>query len=253
MKVLVTGSSGLIGSMLIRSLADSFEFSGLDVRRSENAPDIPTSIADGSDLDAISPAFVGIDAVVHLAADAPVETPWPDVLKNNISTTHNVYEAARQNGVKRVVFASSNHAMGGYKDRCEPGTLTVELPPRPGAFFLVGVEECDSNAYGTSKLMGERIGRWYSIRHGLSVIALRIGWVRGGENRPDDVPEESEDWLKQMWLSNRDFCQLAECCIEADPNIRFEVVNAMSNNAGMPWDLEHTRKTVGYEPQGGGE
>ncbi|MBT4341610.1 MAG: NAD(P)-dependent oxidoreductase, partial [Chloroflexi bacterium] len=98
MKVLVTGSSGLIGSMLVNALSDNFEISALDARRSDHAPDVPTLIADGSDYDTMSKAFAGVDAVIHLAAKAPVETPWPDVLKNNISATHNVYEAARQNG-----------------------------------------------------------------------------------------------------------------------------------------------------------
>lgn len=250
-KIAITGAAGNIGGKLRKHLESRYELVLLD---QDALSDDAIEEIDLSQWDEkLVQLCNGVDTIIHLAANPSATALWLELLKPNIDAMINVYEAASMAGVRRVVFASSNHAMGGYKDRCEPGTLTVELPPRPGAFFLVGGEECDSNAYGTSKLMGERIGRWYSIRHGLSVIALRIGWVRGGENRPDDVPEESEDWLKQMWLSNRDFCQLAECCIEADPNIRFEVVNAMSNNAGMPWDLEHTRKTVGYEPQDGRE
>ena len=84
MKVLVTGSSGLIGSTLINKLSNQFNFSGLDVHKSNHAPDVPTVIADGADYKSISKPFVGLDAVIHLAANAPVETPWADVLKNNV-------------------------------------------------------------------------------------------------------------------------------------------------------------------------
>jgi uronate dehydrogenase len=78
---------------------------------------------------------------------------------------------------------------------------------------------------------------------------VRIGWVRPGENRAQDVPVERGPWFRLMWLSNRDLCQLMEKCVTADPAIRFAVVNGMSANTSMRWDIEHARRLVGYEPQ----
>ena len=107
----------------------------------------------------------------------------------------------------------------------------------------------DSTPYGSAKLFGERLGKCFAAAHGLEVIAVRIGWVQPGKNRPQDVPPERGPWFRLMWLSNRDYCQLMEKCISAEPALRFAVVNGMSANTGMRWDIEHTRRTLGYEPQ----
>ena len=244
MKVLVTGSSGLIGSMLIRSLGDSFDFSGLDVRKSENSPEVPTLIMDGSDLDAISPAFAGIDAVVHLAANAPVETPWPDVLKNNISTTHNVYEAAKQNGVKRVVFASSNHAVGNFEmdepySRIRVGDYE-ELTP--GGFKRIDntVPIRPDSDYGVSKAFGEATGRYYHEHFGLEVACLRIGTVNA-----QNSPAESVRSLA-TWLSHRDMAQLVSQCLTQP--LGFEIFYGVSDNTWRFWDNDYAKKVIGYAP-----
>ena len=94
----------------------------------------------------------------------------------NIDALINVYEAAIQGSVPRVIFASSNHVMGGYKDQCGPGELTTDLPPRPGTHYVVNGELRDSTPYATTKLFGERFGQHYAERYGISVIAVRIGW-----------------------------------------------------------------------------
>jgi nucleoside-diphosphate-sugar epimerase len=141
--------------------------------------------------------------------------------------------------------------VGGYKDEPEPAKLTTELPPRPGTRYVVGEEHRDSTPYGSTKLFGERLGQCFADSTSMSVIAVRIGWVRPGENRAADIPPERGPWFKLMWLSNRDFCRLMERCIEADASIRFAVINGMSANSGMRWDIEYTRRLVGYEPQDG--
>jgi uronate dehydrogenase len=82
----------------------------------------------------------------------------------------------------------------------------------------------------------------------VSVIALRIGWVRPCSNRVGDLPVDHEPWFRLMWLSTRDLCQLVERCIEADAGLRFAVLNGVSANTGTPWDLEAARRLVGYEP-----
>ncbi len=78
---------------------------------------------------------------------------------------------------------------------------------------------------------------------------MRIGWVRPGDNRAEDIPPDRGCWFRLMWLSNRDYCQLMERCLAADPAIRFAVVNGMSANTGMPWDIGATRQLLGYDPQ----
>jgi hypothetical protein len=149
-------------------------------------------------------------------------------------------------GVKRIVYASSNHVMGGYKD--ESGPITTDLPPRPGTRYAVEGEQRDSTPYGSAKLFGERLGKCLAESTGLSVLAVRLGWCRAGDNRPQALAER-EEWFRLMWLSDGDYCRLMECCILADPAIRFAVLYGMSANAGMRWDVESTRRLVGYEPQ----
>jgi uronate dehydrogenase len=193
--------------------------------------------------------FRGADTVFHLAADPTAHQAWPLLVGPNIDAVVHVFEAAVRAGVRRAVFASSNHVMGGYKDDPAAGPLTTDLPPRPGTRYVVQGEARDSSAYGAAKLFGERLGRCHADAHGLSVLAVRIGWVRPGENRPQDIPPERGDWFRLMWLSNRDYCQLMERCLLADMSLRFAVLNGMSANTGMRWDLSATRQLVGYDPQ----
>jgi hypothetical protein len=110
-------------------------------------------------------------------------------------------------------------------------------------------ESRDSSAYAATKLFGERLGKCYAETRGLTVLAVRIGWVRPGDNRARDVPLNRGDWFRLMWLSNRDYCQLMERCVVADPLPPFAILHGMSANTGSRWDLEATRRLVGYEPQ----
>jgi nucleoside-diphosphate-sugar epimerase len=247
--IVITGASGNLGSKLRAALAGRYTLRLID-RDPKGDPEVAAF-----DLSVWSESwanlFLGAQAIIHLAANSRADAPWEDLLAPNLDALLNVFHASVRAGVRRVIVASSNHVMGGYQNLCGPGQLTTELPPRPGTHYVVQGEPRDSSAYGATKLFAERLGRWYVERFPLSVIAVRIGWVRPGENRADDLPAERGDWFLQMWLSNRDFCQLMERCLEADEAIRFEVINGMSNNRGMPWDLEHPRQVLGYEPQDG--
>ena len=244
MKVLVTGSSGLIGSTLINALSDQFDFSGLDARKPERIPDVPTIIADGADYKSMSKAFAEVDAVVHLAANAPVETPWNDVLKNNISTTHNVFESCRTNSVKRVIFASSNHAVGNFEmdepySRIRVGDYKGLVP---GKFKQIDhrVPVRPDSDYGVSKVFGEATGRYYSEHFGLEVACLRIGSV----NRQNS-PEGS---IRSMatWLSHRDLINLVSQCLTQP--LKYEIFYGVSDNTWRFWDTDHAKKTIGYAP-----
>ena len=160
----------------------------------------------------------------------------------------NVYEAAASARVRRFVFASSNHVMGGYQQ----GTtipITEDLSPKPGLHYFADGAERFSGAYAATKLLGERAGRHYADVRGLEVIAVRIGWVWRGANVPSELPAERGEWFRLMWLSDRDYLQLMDRCLATDLTEPFVIVNGMSANTGMPWDLEPGRRILGYEPQ----
>ena len=106
-----------------------------------------------------------------------------------------------------------------------------------------------ARSYGAAKLFGERLGKAYAEIHGLSVIAVRIGWVQHGANRAEDIPRDRGDWFRLMWLSDRDYCHLMELCITAHVPAPFVVVNGMSANTGMRWDIASTKLLLDYEPQ----
>ncbi|OGL04065.1 MAG: hypothetical protein A3E31_02980 [Candidatus Rokubacteria bacterium RIFCSPHIGHO2_12_FULL_73_22] len=238
-RVLVTGMSGLIGGALRRRLEGRYALSALNRRP---VPGVPTRQADIADLDAIQPAFAGVDAVVHLAA-AVGEPPWDEVLHHNVVGTYNVFEAARRAGVRRVVYASSGATVSGherdhpyaalvagrYAEVAEWPRLTHEAPPRPAGL------------YGCSKLWGEALGRLYADTHGLSVLCVRIGAVTA-EDRPT-APRHFA-----VWCSQRDVAQMLERCIAAPPDIRFEILYAVSDNRWGYRDLERARRVVGFEP-----
>ena len=176
--ILITGGAGLVGGVLTGRLSGRYNLTSLDLKE---AKDARSFVADISDLDAIMPAFEGQHTVVHLAADRRAYSDWSSTtLNNNIVATNNVFEAAKRSGVKRVVFASSNHSQGGfYLD--PPWKHIVD-----GRFHLLEpgyhmVDEDDrirpDGYYGVSKAFGEALGSYYDDYHGVSSIHLRIGWV----------------------------------------------------------------------------
>ena len=246
-KVLITGMSGLIGGIL-RSHLESiggYELTALNRRPVDG---VRTVQADIGDLDAIRPAFEGQDVVVHLAAHVASE-PMEDVVRGNLAGTWNVYEAAREAGVKRVIFASSGDTIrgidhdppysqivaGDYEaaSRWEWPKVTKELV-RPGTF------------YGASKVWGEVLGRVYSADYGLSVLCVRIGSCPA-ENRPRNVREFS------AWLSHRDVADILHKCIDAPDDLLYDIFFAVSNNKWNYRDIEHARRVLGYVPQDSAE
>ena len=240
MRILVTGLSGLIGSTLRRQLETTDELRALNRRA---VPGVAGHQADIGDLDAIQPAFDGVDVVVHLAAELGQSPSFEAILRTNVVGTRNVFEAARRAGVRRVVYASSGAVVSGY-EREDPyralvegrygdvgtwTTLTHESPTRPSGF------------YGASKVWGEALARHYADAHGLSMLGVRIGHVVA-EDRPLTVRDFT------VWCSRRDVARMLELCIRAPETARCEVFFALSNNRWSYRDLEHPRKVLGYEP-----
>jgi len=229
-RVLITGAAGRIGSSLAPQLKDRYE---LRLNCYPAAPEHPAvddvMVADISVYEKIAPAMQGIDAVVHLAGEPSTQAPWEVVRSWNIEGTYNVLEAARQAGVRRVVFASTNHVMGMY-DRDQQWPVYAHQPVRPDSL------------YGVSKAFGEALGRHYYDQFGLSVICLRIGWF---------LPEPRDEISRWMWLSPRDCAQLVWRAIESD--VGFGIFYAISGNSGRHWDITDTIERLGYRPQDNAE
>lgn len=245
--VLITGAAGNLGSKLQRHLKDRFTLKLLDIDTHGNDQIVQADLSRWSRHWVNQ--FSGANVVVHLAGNPLAHQTWPNVIGPNIDATIHVFEAAASAGVQRIIFASSNHVMGGYKDDPVVTRLAPDTPPRPGARYEVQGEQRDSTPYASAKLFGERLGKCYAETRGLSVIAIRIGWARPGDNLARNLPAERGPWFRLMWLSNRDFCQLMERCIEAENLPPFVIFNGMSANTGMRWDIGETKKLVVYEPQ----
>lgn len=231
--ILITGAAGNIGRKLRAAWADAYDLVLIDRVSDPDDPDL--IVADLAELDEGWTAhFFGVDTVIHLAADPNSSATWEDLERPNLDAAANVFHAAALAGVERLIFASSNHAMGGYRD-LDDLPITVALPPRP------------DGPYGATKLMAERLGRSLGRAFEITFIALRLGWVQPGENRPETLPD---DWSRALWLSNNDLVRLFDCAVEAELDDRlFVVANGMSNNRGMRWDLGPAAELLGFSPE----
>jgi uronate dehydrogenase len=222
-RVLLTGAAGKVGSCLRVGLRDGLR----ELRLSDRAPVGPASPvetdapADLADFDAVSRAVSGVEAIVHLGA-VPDEAPFDAIAGPNLHGVFHVFEAARRAGVRRVVFASSNHATGFYPVSAR---LTGGEPVRPDGL------------YGASKAYGEALGSMYHDRFGLSVISVRIGSFT---ERPT-VPRHLS-----TWLSPGDAVRLFRACLTA-PDVGYAVVYGVSANSRAWWDLRSAR-AFGYSP-----
>lgn len=246
MNILVTGSTGLVGSAVVPFLTTGGHRALRLVRGTpRNADEIAWNPTAGTiDADKLE----GIDAVVHLAGDPVAYHDWDQLTGPNIDAVLNVFEATARARAKRLIFASSNHVMGGYQDG-EPFPITTSLPPKPGLRYVADGADRFSGPYAAAKLFGERLGQQYAMTRGLEVIAVRIGWVWRGTNEPSQLPPERGEWFRKMWLSDRDFLHLMDCCLTAELREPFVTVNGMSNNSGMRWNLTGTEEAIGYRPQ----
>lgn len=251
MKVVLTGAAGVIGQAVREHLGGRYEFSSI----TRKPVDFPHVIADISDLDAILPAFSGADAVVHLAASISVDSPWESVLTDNLIGTYNVYEAARQSGATCVVFASSNHTIGGYELDGAPRIYDLDDP----RCYDHHAEIRPDSLYGVSKVYGEALGRYYHETYGMRVYNLRIGSVRGDDDPTAESVKDGSFWLdltveqkydriRSTWLSQRDCAELIGCCLEAT-TVPWATVYGISDNPRQFWDIEHARRLLGYAPK----
>lgn len=223
-RVLITGAAGAIGSVLRERLGGRYPTLRLfDVKDLGDAGDGEEVLqGDLGDDAAVDTAVAGADAVVHLAA-IPHEDTFAAIAEHNICGTYAVFEAARRHGIRRLVFASSNHATGFYPTAQRIGP---DDPVRPDTY------------YGVSKVFGEALGRLYADKFGLEVVCLRIGAFEERPTTPRDL---------SLWLSHRDAAQLVLRSIEA-PYVRFAIVYGVSATSRGWWD-NPAADLIGYQPQ----
>ena len=221
--VLLTGAAGHIGRYLRATLKTRYRLRLSDLRSPADLEDAEQFIqADVADLDAVCRIAEGMDGIVHMGA-VSAEDAWEPILASNIIGTYNVYEAARRQRVKRVIFASSNHAVGFYP---RSQTIGVDVTVRP------------DSRYGVSKAYGEALASLYADKYGVRSMCLRFGNVA---DEPLDVRRLS------IWLSPRDLTQLVEIGLE-HPDLHYEIVYGMSDNARAWWDNENAHR-LGYRPR----
>ena len=241
-RILVTGMSGMIGGMVGRSLARNNYVRALNRQDVEGVDCVR---ADISDLDAMRPAFEGIDTVVHMAAYLGSE--FSGQVSGNIIGAYNVFEAAREAGVKRVIFGSSGATQMQY-EADEPIKAMVEARwddvPSPRPILTPQDPPRPNGIYGAAKLWGEALGRYYSDAHRMSVICVRIGRVVK-EDWPYDARHAA------VYCSHRDVIQMVEKCVAAPDSVRFDLFYAVSNNRGRYRDIGHSREVIGFVPQDG--
>ena len=222
-KILITGAAGDVGTRLRKLLKGVYSLRVSDIRKpADLGADDEFVAADLGDYEQTKQITAGIDGIVHLGGYS-VEGPWETIHKSNIVGCYNLFEAAYRSGVKRVVFASSNHAVGFYpRDR----KIGVDVTLRP------------DSRYGVSKAFGEAVGALYADKHGLRVTCIRIGNVN---DKPLDKRRLS------IWVKPEDLAQLIRIGLE-HPDIRFEIFYGVSDNEAGWWDNSNARR-FGYRPQ----
>jgi uronate dehydrogenase len=230
-RLLITGAAGEIGNVIRPTLVDTAgALRLLDQRPIADAAAAETIMGDVTDPSVMDTAMAGVDCVIHLAG-IPRETGGnPDeILHANIIGTHTVFAAARQHGVKRVIFASSNHVIGFYPAD-EP--VGPDVPPRPSGF------------YGASKAYGEALARLHADKFGMEVACLRIGAFRA---RPGNARELG------AWISHGDMAALARACVLA-PSFHFLVLYGVSANSRAKWGGDGAaRAHIGFTPRDNAE
>jgi nucleoside-diphosphate-sugar epimerase len=241
-RVLVAGAGGRVGSILWAGLGAEHALQGLDLERDK---DRGIRRVDVRRARSIRGAFEHVDAVVDLATGSNVHLPW-DQVQADIQGRVNILEAARLQGVRRYVFASSHHATGMYElgqpyasivageyDGIDPDSVPLigtDWPIRP------------DSPYGVGKAFSEAAARYYSDEYGISCICLRIGTVLA-----EDRPKMPRHYA--TLLTHNDLVRLVGCALRAPSELRYGVYYGVSANTWRFWDIANAAEDLGYEPQ----
>ncbi len=233
--LLITGASGNVGKVLTAFLKPDHELTLVDIDFKDFPADLKENVTLKT-IDLVEPAnvnglFTGIDSIIHLAADpSPAAGFYETLLDLNYKIPYNVFNAAVQSpSVKRILFASSVHAIGGYPENVQVKTSDY---PRP------------ADLYGVSKVYMEALASYFAYHSDKEFIGIRIG----GFNSEHSPAVADTDELATH-LSQRDLCQLVDRCLKASLKEPFLLVNGVSNNRFPRMDITQAKVDIGYEPE----
>jgi len=228
-RLLLTGAAGGLGKVLrdsLRPYANILRVSDIATMSPATGEHEEVQVCDLADKAAVHQLVEGVDAILHFGG-VSVERPFEEILGANICGVFHIYEAARRHGVKRVIFASSNHVIGFYK---QSETIDANCPRRPDSY------------YGLSKSYGEDMASFYFDRYGIETVSIRIG---------SSFPEPHNRRMMSTWLSFADLTQLLERALFT-PNVGHTVVYGMSANKEVWWD-NHLAANLGFKPKDSSE
>jgi nucleoside-diphosphate-sugar epimerase len=231
-KVLVTGAAGNIGSYFAGQSHRRYDLRLMVRETDDDAEKVrrfgELVVGDITNLERMKELCRGVDTVLHLAGDPRPSATWDSLLDANIVGTYNTFVAAKSAGCRRVIFASSIHAVSGYSPDVQ---VKTNEPVNPG------------DLYGVSKCFGEALARYMAEREGLSAICLRIGAFQPIEAARD----AGGVGMLDAWVSQRDLNQLIEKCIDVE-GLKFAILHGLSDNRFKRLDISDARALVGYAP-----
>ncbi|WP_049921195.1 NAD-dependent epimerase/dehydratase family protein [Halopiger djelfimassiliensis] len=243
--IAITGASGSVG----REAIEAFPDDDLTLFSHSETEDLDTTPLEIARYEEFADALEGQDVLIHLAANPDPRAEWDAVREPNVDGVYNAFEAAAENDLERVVFASSNHAvnMGNVVSEVRPEStigspdvVRPDEPPNPDTY------------YGVTKVFGEAMGSYYAKRHGFDVVSLRIGWLLTRDelrNECADRDAAGERFARAMWLSPEDCRRAIEAAATTSLESNPTVAHAISDNSERFLSLSETMLELGYRPQ----
>jgi L-arabinose 1-dehydrogenase [NAD(P)+] len=247
-EIAITGAAGDVG----REAVEAFEDSELSLFTHSESEDLDSAVLDVMEEASFADALSGVDAdvLIHLAWNPTESDDWTGGHEANVRGVYNAYEAARRNGIDRVVFASSNHAIGMY-NREDPANQESMVADPTEIVSPDRLSRPDSY-YGVAKVASEAMGSYYADRYGIEVVNLRIGWLMPAAELRTTHAESAPDrarFARAMWLSPRDWRHLVRAAATAPLAVSPLTLNAISRNDERFLTLTETAFQLDYRPR----
>ena len=238
-KVFITGSEGKIGQSFVDEYLDKYRNDyQLVCGYLENQPianNLEITRIDITQIATLRKAFMGVDTILHLAGQPAEFMNFDKLIEPNIIGVYNVFEAARLENVKKIIFASSGHTVFGYPDTMN--NIPANIATKPDCL------------YGASKVFGESLCSVYAHNYNMSCLAVRIGGYTNESLKDFIATYPNPEKNKSLMTTKRDLSQMFHKCIMSSEDLKFEIFSAISNSKLKKLDIEHAKKTLGFDPQ----